>query len=71
MPTDTIKWIEINWQVLDTINDNRSIIGSTEVVDSLESHHCWLIGWAAEAHRTLQRKQVKGIILHNTLKINT
>ncbi len=32
MPTDTIKWIEINWKVLDTINDNRSIIGSTEVV---------------------------------------
>ncbi len=31
MPTDTIKWIEINWKVLDTINDNRSIIGSTEV----------------------------------------
>ncbi len=30
MPTDTIKWIEINWKVLDTINDNRSIIGSTE-----------------------------------------
>ncbi len=32
MPTDTIKWIEINLKVLDTINDNRSIIGSTEVV---------------------------------------
>jgi hypothetical protein len=31
MPTDTIKWIEINWKVLNTINDNRSIIGSTEV----------------------------------------
>jgi hypothetical protein len=31
MPTDRIKWIEINWKVLDTINDNRSIIGSTEV----------------------------------------
>ncbi len=31
MMTDTIKWIEINWKVLDTINDNRSIIGSTEV----------------------------------------
>jgi hypothetical protein len=30
MLTDTIKWIEINWKVLDTINDNRSIIGSTE-----------------------------------------
>jgi hypothetical protein len=30
MPTDTNKWIEINWKVLDTINDNRSIIGSTE-----------------------------------------
>ncbi len=30
MPTDTIKWIKINWKVLDTINDNRSIIGSTE-----------------------------------------
>jgi hypothetical protein len=30
MPTDTIKWIEINWKVLNTINDNRSIIGSTE-----------------------------------------
>ncbi len=31
MLTDTIKWIEINWKVLDTNNDNRSIIGSTEV----------------------------------------
>ncbi len=31
MSTDTIKWIEINLKVLDTINDNRSIIGSTEV----------------------------------------
>jgi hypothetical protein len=31
MPTDTIKWIEINLKVLDTVNDNRSIIGSTEV----------------------------------------
>ena len=30
MPTDIIKWIEINLKVLDTINDNRSIIGSTE-----------------------------------------
>ncbi len=30
MPTDTIKWIEMNLKVLDTINDNRSIIGSTE-----------------------------------------
>jgi hypothetical protein len=35
MPTDTIKWIEINLKVLDTINDNRSIIGSTEVADPL------------------------------------
>jgi hypothetical protein len=33
MPTDTIKWIEINWKVLDTINDNRSIIGSTEALE--------------------------------------
>ncbi len=32
MPADTIKWIEINLKVLDTINVNRSIIGSTEVV---------------------------------------
>jgi hypothetical protein len=32
MSTDTIKWIEINWKVLNTIKDNRSIIGSTEVV---------------------------------------
>ncbi len=32
MLTDTIKWIEINWKVLNTINDNRSIIGSTEVL---------------------------------------
>jgi hypothetical protein len=41
MPTDTIKikWIEINWKVLDTINDNRSIIWSTEVVNSLDQHH--------------------------------
>jgi hypothetical protein len=31
MPTDIIKWIEINWKVLIIINDNRSIIGSTEV----------------------------------------
>ncbi len=31
MPTDIIEWIEINLKVLDTINDNRSIIGSTEV----------------------------------------
>ncbi len=30
MLTDTIKWIKINLKVLDTINDNRSIIGSTE-----------------------------------------
>ncbi len=30
MPTDIIKWIEINWKVLDTINENRSTIGSTE-----------------------------------------
>ncbi len=30
MPTDTIRWIEIDQKVLDTINDNRSIIGSTE-----------------------------------------
>jgi hypothetical protein len=30
MPTDTVKWIKINWKVLDIINDNRSIIGSTE-----------------------------------------
>ena len=27
MPTDTMKWIEINWKVLDTINDDRSTIG--------------------------------------------
>ncbi len=27
MPTDTIKWIEINWKILDTINDDRSTIG--------------------------------------------
>ena len=26
MPTETIKWIEINWKVLDTINDDRSTI---------------------------------------------
>jgi hypothetical protein len=39
MPTDTIKWIEINLKVLDTINDNRSIIGSTEEADSV---NCWL-----------------------------
>ncbi len=41
MPTDTIKWIKINWKVLATIHDNRSIIGSTEV-DSKEreSEHC-------------------------------
>jgi hypothetical protein len=32
MPTDTIKGIEINLKVLNTNNDNRSIIGSTEVV---------------------------------------
>ncbi len=32
MPTDIIKWIEINLKVLDRINDNRSIIGSTEDV---------------------------------------
>ncbi len=32
MLTDTIKLIEINWKVLNTINDNRSITGSTEVV---------------------------------------
>ena len=39
MQTDTIKWFEINWKVLDTINDNRSIIGSTEVVvDDQETH---------------------------------
>jgi hypothetical protein len=31
MSTDTIIWIEINLKVLDTINDNRLIIGSTEV----------------------------------------
>ncbi len=36
MPTDTIKWIEINWKVLDSINDNRSIIGSTEVGNGSE-----------------------------------
>ncbi len=24
-------------------------------VDSLDSHHCWLISWAAEAHRILPR----------------
>jgi hypothetical protein len=30
MLTDTIKWVEINLKVLDTINDNRSVIGSTE-----------------------------------------
>jgi hypothetical protein len=27
MLTDTIKCIEINWKILDTINDNRSTIG--------------------------------------------
>ena len=27
MTRDTIKWIEINWKVLDTINDDRSTIG--------------------------------------------
>ncbi len=27
MLTDTIKWIEINWKVLDTINNNRLTIG--------------------------------------------
>ncbi len=26
MPTDTIKWIMINWTFLDTINDDRSTI---------------------------------------------
>jgi hypothetical protein len=36
MLTDTIKWIEINWKVLDTINDNRSIIGSTEDREDLD-----------------------------------
>ncbi len=30
MPTDIIEKIEINLKVLDTVNDNRSIIGSTE-----------------------------------------
>jgi hypothetical protein len=37
MPTDTIKWIEINLKILDTINDNRSIIGYTE------GSHRWLV----------------------------
>ena len=30
MPTDTIKWIEIYYKVLDTIIVSRSTIGSTE-----------------------------------------
>jgi hypothetical protein len=38
MSTDTIKWIEINWKVLDTINDNRSIIGSIEVTWHWNKH---------------------------------
>jgi hypothetical protein len=32
MTKNTIRWIEIDWKVLDTINDNRSTFGSTEVV---------------------------------------
>ncbi len=43
MPTDTIKWIKINLKVLDTFNDNRSIIGYTEAIFMWEtkkdSHH--------------------------------
>jgi hypothetical protein len=39
MTRDTIKWIEINWKVLDTINDNRSTFGSTKgcICDVFES----------------------------------
>ena len=35
MLTDIIKCFKINLKVLDTINDNRSIIGSTEVAHFL------------------------------------
>ena len=27
MTRDTIRWIEIDWKVFDTINDNRSTFG--------------------------------------------
>ncbi len=38
MPTDTIKWIEINWKVFDTINNDRSTIGY-EIKTQIGSKH--------------------------------
>ena len=38
MSTDTIKRVEINWKVLDTINDNRSTIGY-EIKTQIGSKH--------------------------------
>jgi hypothetical protein len=45
MTRDTIKWIEINWKVLDTINDNRSTFGSTEEPLRCRSVPPWLEVW--------------------------
>jgi hypothetical protein len=44
MLTDTIKWIEIDWKVLDTINDNRSIIGSIEITQLYPPYSLPIIG---------------------------
>ncbi len=38
MPTDTIEWIEINWKVLDTINDDRLTI-RYEIKTQIGSKH--------------------------------
>ncbi len=40
MTRDTINWIEINWKVLDTINDNRSTFGSTEAREGYTVKEC-------------------------------
>jgi hypothetical protein len=58
MPTDIIKWIEINLKVLDTINDNRSIIGSTEEGEKSYTNVCtntdvWLDGDIISAFASL------------------
>ncbi len=49
MRTDIIKWVEINWNIFDTINDNRSIIGSTEEPLQKLGKHLWWKGCECEA----------------------
>jgi hypothetical protein len=78
MPTDTIKWIEINLKVLDTINDNISIIGSTEGILCrffIFRDHCKAIGkivgvdYLIQCSRIVQRPAVAGDVTRK--EVNT